>query len=244
MTVVDCKQRTDEWHAQRLGRITASRFGDVMTEPKTKADRENGVLSATAHSYMLELLAEHLTGVPNSIPTTQAMQHGIDCEDSARRVYERITGRTVQQVGFVVSDKLPGVGCSPDGLVGDVGMCEIKCPYNRHEHLRTWFTGSMPNQYEAQVQGQMWVCKREWADFVSYDPRQANVGLALAIVRVKRDDAFILKLERCCERLLDKLAEALDRANKVEAIACDVHHVAHLCSDPITFQFNGEVIEL
>ncbi len=243
---MDVEQRSDEWYALRMGRITASHFGDILAEPRSAADREAGNLSASAETYMLTLLAEHLTGTRYSIHVNEAMRHGIQWEDDARRVYEEVTGNPVRQIGFVVSDDLEGVGCSPDGLVGDVGGLEIKCPFNAHEHLRNVPALAVPTKYVAQMQGSMWICEREWWDFVSYDPRQEHVGLAFARVRLKRDDEFIKRLHRASKRVIDKLGVEIKNAAKLtkKSVECEAHRVARLCVEPITLRYENEEIRV
>jgi len=242
VNVIACEQRTDEWHQQRCGRITASRFGDVMTAPKTKADREAGKLSQTAETYLLEKLAEKLTGVPVNLPANAAMKWGTKWEPDALAVYQDVTGYEVQQVGFVVSNVLQGVGCSPDGLVYEKGMVQFKCPYNPAVHLKTVRSLAIPREYVPQVQGEMWVADREWSDFVSYDPRQPLPQLAMSIVRVERDDKLVGELERACRRFLDKLEEVLETLAGIEPVASEAHRIAHLCVPPITLTFDGEEI--
>jgi hypothetical protein len=178
------RQRTPEWDLARLCTPTSSRFNELIT-PLGKPRRGESVTT-----YRRQLIGEWLTGLPHSIPTTRAMQHGIENEDAARDVYEHVTGNEVEQVGFIRCDSLP-CGCSPDGLIGDVGGIEIKCPFNTGEHVRTILDGDVPPQYVAQVQGSLLVTGRKWWDLVSYDPRIDDVSVAMFILRVYRDEEFI-----------------------------------------------------
>jgi hypothetical protein len=238
------EQGSPEWRQARCGKVTCSRLPDVMTQPRTKAAKEAGELSATATSYVLEIVAETLTGEPVEIPTTPAMRWGLDNEPHARRVYEEVTGRRVEQVGFLT---LPGndrIGGSVDGLLGDVGVLEIKCPYNPREHLRTLASGEMPAEYSAQAQGYLWITAREWADFVSYDPRHQEPQTALAIVRVQRDDEFIGKLKRACQRLLTKVDETLAAIRQAKPLDSPAHSLAHLLAPPHILFFNGQPIRI
>ena len=137
MSPQELEQQTDEWLSVRCGRVTASRFKDVITEPRTKAAKEAGELSATAWSYLLEKLAETLTGRPVDGVRVPAMQWGLDFEPHARAVYEEVTGHAVEQLGFFTLASDDRIGGSPDGLVGDNGGLEIKCPANPTVHLNT-----------------------------------------------------------------------------------------------------------
>lgn len=224
----EAEQRTDDWRTERLGHVTASRASDLLSEPRSKADREAGLLSASAYSYFLELLAEHLTGTPTPSPTTWAMEHGNTWEDWARRIYTEVTGRKVQTCGFIEHQFVTGAGCSPDGLVGDAGLIEIKCPYTYREHLRSLVVGTVEKAYMAQMQFQLWITGREWCDFVSYDPRQERPEIAFCCVRVERDSKLIDAIERGTRRILDKLAGVLkDLDKRCKPITSEIHQEAH-----------------
>jgi hypothetical protein len=120
------------------------------------------------------------------------MQWGTEQEPAARAAYERVTGTSVEETGFVAHDTLLA-GCSPDGLVDWDGLIEIKCPYNSANHIETLLRG-MPDEHIPQVQGQMWITGRQWCDFVSFDPRMPE-PLQLHIQRINRDPGFIADLE-------------------------------------------------
>jgi len=181
-------QGSPAWLQARCGKITASKLADVMTQPRSKADKEAGKLSQTARSYMLDLVAETLTGQPVEIPTTRSMQWGIDNELPAREIYETLTDTEVREVGFLKYEKEPMVGCSPDGLIGDDGGLEIKCPFNSRVHIGYLIDGVLPAEYRWQVIGSMWITGRKWWDFVSYDPRMPDLQTSLFRVRVHRGE--------------------------------------------------------
>jgi putative phage-type endonuclease len=158
------EQRSPEWYAARLGKWTASSFAALMAGTATDA----------FCNLVKDKAWERLTGRPADSFTTPAMQHGIDCEAEARDWYVFETGRDVIEEGFVVHPQFPTVGCSPDGYAEGGGLIEIKCPQPR-SHLETLATKKLPARYRWQVQGQMWVCGREWCDFVSYHPATGGV---------------------------------------------------------------------
>lgn len=206
------RQGSQAWIEARLGKITASRFNDILTQPKTKAAREAGEMSQTAHSYMLELIAEILTGLDQGPRPNWAMQWGTDNEPAAREVYENRTGDQVDECGFIIHPEEPMVGCSPDGLVGDEGGLEIKCPFNTRIHLGYVLADTLPADYIAQVHGALWITGRRWWDFVSYDPRIPDLNLALWRTRVYRPDTIIVKgqkLDVAVLRFRDTLLETL-----------------------------------
>ena len=200
----DDVQRNEQWFAERSGIPTASRFNDIMTEPRTKADKEAGKLSDTAFSYAVELLKERLTGDRASF-STSATEWGTEHEPMAIDAYYQATNESVMECGFVRHSEL-ATGASPDGLIGLDGGIEIKCPYNSANHIKTYLSGEVPKQYVAQVQGQMWVLNLEWVDFVSFDPRMPAHS-QLKIIRVERDQDYIDRLEEKVVNFIAKLDE-------------------------------------
>lgn len=179
-------QRTPEWYAERCGRFTASRASDLMARTKTGP-------SASRATLLTELAIERLTGQPTPSYTNAAMQRGIELEDEARDAYAFAKLCAVEQVAFIVADGLPNTGCSPDGLVGDEGMVEVKCPTNMAKHLDALRAGAHAVEYRWQLQHQLMVTGRAWNDAVSYHPAFPE-GLQLAITRVPRDEAAIAEL--------------------------------------------------
>lgn len=208
------QQGSQQWLQDRLGNCTASRFDDVKTEPRSKADRDAGKMSATAESYLFELLGEYLTGQPASDFESVAMRWGTEHEAEARLAYTEATGNPVQLASFVRHPTLPRVGCSPDGLVGDDGLIEIKCPFTTREHVRTAMRQEVPDQYYAQVQGQLWVTGRRWSHFVSYDPRVQDEKLRLVVVPVSRDKEFIAELDAAVTRFVRVLLQSIETLNE------------------------------
>ena len=186
MSSLDIEQGSDAWRQIRLGRVTASRVDDVVAKTKTG-------WGASRANYMAELIAERLTGSPAQQYTNAAMQWGTDKEPEARAAYSFHADAVVIQVGFVPHPRIDMAGASPDGLVNDDGLLEVKCP-NTATHIDTLLGGKVPEKYVLQMQFQMACTGREWCDFVSYDPRMPE-EMRLFIKRVERDDATIGKLE-------------------------------------------------
>lgn len=185
MKIHNVEQGSAEWHSLRIGKITASRFSDVL------ASGRGGGPSKTRQSYLMDLCAERLTGQSAQQFQSEYMTWGTENEPFARGRYELESDVTVEQVGFV--ELTDHIGCSPDGLVGNDGLLEIKCPKTTTQ-IQRWLDGCVPSEYVAQIQGQMWVCGREWTDFVSFDPRITN-DKAFFKIRVYRDDEFIKNLD-------------------------------------------------
>lgn len=183
-------QRDSAWFAARAGRFTASRFADLMATTKSGP-------STSRKNLIVQVAIERITGTTEDSYTNAAMQRGIDLEPEARMMYELTTGNIVEEVDFIQHPSLSFVGVSPDGLIGDDGMMEIKCPSAMSKHLEALRNGAHAVEYKWQIQGQLWVACRKWNDAVSYDPRFPE-GKRLAIKRVMRDDGMIQKLEREC----------------------------------------------
>lgn len=179
-------QGTPEWFAARLGCVTASRVADVVAKTKSGP-------AASRANYAAQLIAERLTGAAPEGFTNAAMQWGTAMEPDARAAYEFRYDKEVVEVGFVEHPTIEMSGASPDGLVGDNGLVEIKCP-NTATHIDTLLGQAVPGKYIIQVQWQMACTGRAWCDFVSFDPRMPE-SMSLFVYRVKRDDTHIATLE-------------------------------------------------
>ena len=190
------KQGSDAWHESRLGRVTASRVADVLAKTKTG-------YSATRDNYMAQLVCERLTGEKGESFTNAAMQHGTETEPLARAAYEAFKDVLVDEVGFVPHPSIIMAGASPDGLVGDDGLLEIKCP-NTATHIETLLSQTVPSKYNTQMQFQMACTNRSWCDFVSFDNR-LPVELQLFVKRVPRENMYIKLMEEEIVKFLNEL---------------------------------------
>ena len=190
------EQRTEEWHAARLGKVTASRVADVVA--KTKSG-----YGASRANYMAELVCERLTGRPGDFFQSAAMAWGTEQEPVARAAYEARTGNLVTEVGFVPHPTISMAGASPDGLIGDIGLIEIKCP-NTATHIETMLTGTVPEKYILQMMWQMACTGHMWCDFVSYDPRLPE-RMQLWIKRIEIDTFLINSIEVEVRKFLTEL---------------------------------------
>ena len=194
------EQRTDEWLSERAGKVTASRIADVMAKTR------NGYGAGRAN-YMADLVAERLTGEPKQGFCNAAMQHGIDTEPQARAMYEMERGVTVLEEGFVRHPTIANTGASPDGLVGEDGLVEIKCP-NTATHIETLRGGAIDRKYILQMHWQMICCERQWCDFVSFDPR-LPLEMQLHVQRVERDEELCAEIEAEVTAFLKELDETV-----------------------------------
>jgi putative phage-type endonuclease len=196
-------QGTEEWFTIRIGKVTASRVADVIAKTKTG-------YSASRDNYMAQLVCERLTGQKGESFTNAAMQHGTETEPLARAAYEALKDVLVDEVGFVPHPTIAMAGASPDGLVGDDGLIEIKCP-NTATHIETLLSQTVPGKYNTQMQFQMACTGRQWCDFVSFDNRLPE-ELQLFVTRVPRDEVFIRLIEA---EIVQFLAELDDKINKL-----------------------------
>ena len=205
------EQKTDEWFAARCGNVTASRLYDVMAKTKSgyAAGRQN---------YMAELICQRLTGNVESGFSNAAMQRGTDLEPVAREMYLlNQFDAEVTEVGFILHPEIEGFGASPDGLVGDDGLIEIKCP-NTWTHLETIKTGKPKRQYILQMHAQMMCTGRKWCDFVTYDDRLPP-DLAYFQLRISRDDKLVSEIESELKLFLSELNSELETIKKLSKVA-------------------------
>lgn len=187
MRTVDCEQGSDEWRMARLGKVGASMVADATARTKTGWGASRANLAA-------RLVAERLTGKLTETFVNDAMRHGTATEPEAREFYSFVSDAQVQQVGLVLHPTIDMAVASPDGLIGDDGLVEIKCP-NTATHIETLLSGTYDSRYAKQMQWQMACTGRQWCDWVSYDPRMPD-EMRLFVQRVPRDQAVIDELEK------------------------------------------------
>ena len=204
------EQRSPEWFAARCGKLTASRLSEALATTKSG-------WGASRANIRAELICERLTGVPTEGYVNKEMQWGTDTEPHARAAYEFHRNCDVALVGFVDHPRIAMSGASPDGLVGDDGLIEIKCP-NTATHFEALLGQPIAEKYIKQMQWQMACTGRRWCDFCSFDPRVPE-EMRLFVQRVPRDDKLIATLEKDVElflREIDTCVAAL-RAKYLEA---------------------------
>lgn len=197
MIILGYEQGSQAWLDSRLGCPSGSGFDKLVTS--------TGKPSTSAEGYINQLIAEKLTDRSTEVKVTEWMQRGTELEPLARNFYSLSSDNPVQETGFCKHDTLE-CGVSPDGLIGTDGALEIKCP-SPQVHVSYLRGDKLPTKYVQQCQGVLWICEREWLDFVSY-----NELMPALIVRVYRDQDFIKALEtevtKACN-LIEKEVERL-----------------------------------
>ena len=199
--IKDIEQGSQDWLDLRLGKITASRVADIMSNGRS------GKPSQKAESYMNELISEILTGSQAEFKQSAAMEWGTACEPQARAMYELQNDVDVEEVAFIQLNDY--VGVSPDGLVGEDGLLEIKCPTSKKQIERA-LSDSYHSDYKAQIQMQLYVSGRKWCDFVSFDPR-INGNASYLQERVYRDEDYIKEMESRINAFIDSMLNKLDK---------------------------------
>lgn len=194
------QQRSSEWYAARCGSLGASSLHEAVARTKSG-------YSASRANLLARLAVERLTGAPQETYQNAAMQHGIDTEPDARSAYAFYHDVNVEEIGIVPHPSIAGTHASPDGLVGDDGLVEIKCP-NSATHLDFLLTGAIPDKYVVQMLWQMACTGRKWCDFASYDPRFPE-ELRLRVKRLPRDNTRIAELEYEASSFLGELEAKL-----------------------------------
>lgn len=195
--------KKSEWLQKRLGKLTSSKY-EVMMQ-KGKGSR----FGTMALNYIYEKVAELLTNAPHLV-TSQAMEWGNTMEAEAIQKYEEKMGLVVVPSDFINFGEF--AGGTPDGLVSDDGIIEVKCPFNPSNHTETLITNEVPDKHMMQIQGNLMATGRTWCDFISYDPRIQNESLRLFIKRVYRDEEIIKEIQDRIEEvgnLVIKLYEKL-----------------------------------
>tara|TARA_R110002126_G_scaffold171721_2_gene320500 strand:- start:444 stop:1070 length:627 start_codon:yes stop_codon:yes gene_type:complete len=197
-----CEQGSAEWLAMRLGKVTASKVSDVLSKGRGSAP------SKMSETYMIELIAEVLTGNSKPFFENDAMRWGTETEPQARAMYAVNNDFVdVKEVAFVEHNEQ--VGISPDGLIGEDGLLEIKCP-NTTTQLKRALSNDYSVDYKAQIQMQLWVTEREWCDFLSFDPR-LDCEAGYLQQRVFRDEEYIEEMKTKVYAFVEKMNEIIEQ---------------------------------
>lgn len=205
------EQRSPEWFAARCGKVTASRLYDVMARTKSG-------YAASRQNYMAELICQRLTGKPEEGFTNAAMMRGTELEPVAREMYAlNEFDAVISEVGLIDHPTIAGFAASPDGLVNDDGLIEIKCP-NTWTHLQTLKTGVPKYQYLLQMHAQMMCTGRKWCDFVSFDDRLPP-ELAYFKTRINFDEVLAEEIEQEVVKFLTELETEIQNITHQESAA-------------------------
>jgi len=198
----DLEQGSLDWIDARIGIPTASALPRIITP--------GGKLSAQRDQYMAELCAEYFEGVQYSeFRGTAATERGHEYEPQARAAYRFDREADVDTVGIIYRDDSRMFGASPDGLVGEDGGLELKCPSGPN-HLAYLARGVVPSHYMPQVQGALWASGRSWWDWMSYHPAYPSL-----IVRVEPEEKYQDALD---QHIPAFIAELLDMRARLESL--------------------------
>lgn len=206
MIIRDIVQRSEEWRQLKLGKVGASRVADIVARTKSG-------YSASRENYLTELLLERITGFPADRFQSDAMRYGTEMEPLARAAYSFDFDVEVEQIAFATHPSIEMAGASPDGLVGKLGLVEIKVPQPA-THLDTLLSEKVPEKYIIQMNWQMCCTEREFCDFVSYNPSFPPAA-KMFVKRIPRDDAMISHLEGEVRAFLADLDKKLEELNLV-----------------------------
>jgi YqaJ-like viral recombinase domain len=194
------KQGSPEWCQLRAGIPTTSAFDEVITR--------GGEASKSCTKYLHNLLAERVLGRPVTQYVSLAMSRGSQAEAEAVASYELQRGLSTEAVGFITNDA-GTIGCSPDRLVGDEGLLEIKSP-SEAVHIGYLLMGNQSDEYKQQIQGQLWITDRKWVDIMSYHPDMDS-----ALVRVARDEDYIAKVAKAVATFVEHLEAKTERLREL-----------------------------
>lgn len=195
LTVYDCEQGSEDWFRARMGIPTASEFGTVLAH---RAGSEGKM----RRTYLHKLAGEIITGEPMERYGNAHMDRGHEMEAEARSLYAFMSDADPTQIGFLRNGQK---GCSPDSLIGDAGMLEIKTKLP-HLLIDCILKDDFPAEHKAQCQGALWVAEREWVDIAVYWPR-----MPLFVKRAYRDEEYISKLSDAIDAFNADLAAVVDR---------------------------------
>ena len=203
MNIIEtCEQGSAEWLSLRLGKVTASKVSDVLSKGRGSAP------SKMSETYMIELIAEVLTGNSKPFFENDAMRWGTETEPQARAMYAVNNDFVdVKEVAFVEHNEQ--IGISPDGLIGEDGLLEAKCP-NTTTQLKRALSDDYSADYKAQIQMQLWVTEREWCDFLSFDPR-LDCEAGYLQQRVFRDEEYIEEMKTKVYAFVEKMNEIIEQ---------------------------------
>jgi putative phage-type endonuclease len=196
--IKDIEQGSQEWLQLRLGIATASNFKKIITS--------TGVESKSLKDYAFELASDSLLTEPEASFQSEAMIRGNELEEEARSYYSFVNDVKIDQVTFIKKDE---IGYSPDGLIGENGVIEIKCPLKKN-HLKYLIDNKLPSEYKPQVQGGLHISEREYCDFISYHPLFKD-DKKMFVVRVYRDEEYIKKLSDLLTKTIELKNEILTK---------------------------------
>jgi len=204
MIIYKCEQHSEAWHEARCGRVTGTKFKDLIMGESTKGYKD----------LVTNIACEIITGRAEETYINAIMEAGIETEPEARKEYESILGTEIKEVGFIIPDEdhkyHEWIGISPDGLTSDNGMIEIKCPLMK-THMGYIGDNKLPSDYKPQVQGQLFVTGFDYCDFISYVS-----GMKPFIIRVLPDKELFAEFETRLDKLIIQVNNKIELYNKYD----------------------------
>ena len=198
-----------EWLKKRAGKVTASNFANFIKKDKNGGYKLSDGKVAEDLIYKIAwerfVINGNIADAFNRVSiSSKATEHGIENEGAAVYRYQQVTGVKVDYINRFVQIG-EWIGGTPDGYIGEDGIIEVKCPFNGGNHLRSLLTKEVYNtDYIYQIQGYLWLTKRKWCDFISYDPDMPQ-PLDIAIIRVERDETIIEALQQVIGEVVEKI---------------------------------------
>lgn len=208
MNIIDVEQGSDAWFAARAGKLTASRVKALVA--KTKSG-----YSTSRANMITQLALERMTGVVEPTYSNAAMQRGNDLEGEARNFYSFQRDVAITEVGMVIHPEYDFITCSPDGLIDDDGLVEIKCPFSMAKMVSYLEKDAHAKEYRVQLQMQLLVTNRQYVDVVGYDPRFPD-GLKMAVCRVEADKEYQEELLSEMLKANTEINELIEKLNKMK----------------------------
>lgn len=191
-------QQTPEWFQARLGKLTASNMLAAMHITKDGSDY------ADRASLKLQILAERFTGQAVDHFVNNAMRHGNEQEPVIKDILKQL-GLPIEEIGFFEHHAILSFGASPDGLIEKEGLIEIKCPTSQ-THLKWMMAGVVPEEHKPQMLAQIACTRRQWCDFISFDPRVTNPKLRIFKRRYTPMEAEIRSVEKAAVKFLQEVS--------------------------------------
>lgn len=226
---IQVAQGSAEWFTMRLGVLGGSKIGDAVRKRKQRGKLKDGEEPkelpelAARKNLRDEMIYEIITGRTWPHYVSEWMERGVELEDMARRGYQLEQDVKVEQMGFILHPRIKMAGASPDGLIGEEGMVEIKCPAE-NTHWRYIIDGVVPEEYRPQMFWQMACAERQWCDFLSYCPEFPK-GLKLFTKRLERDEAIIMEMEEGGVKFLAEVEAAAEEVRtRLKARGIDAHN--------------------
>jgi hypothetical protein len=221
MKVYHCEQGSEDWLQLRVGKITASRYKDARDRLKPAKGETIGKPSAKCMGYAAQVAVERIAGRSiDKVFQNWQMKEGQEQEPNARNAYDVESGNVVQEVGAITTDDDLFL-YSPDGLIADDGLLEIKTLLSGDVILRVIGNGDL-SEYMDQCMGGLWLTGRRWIDLVLWAPALAPIGRELTIHRIHRDEAAIEALEADLVAFARMVSDAEAKLrNVVEELECE-----------------------